>query len=78
MKDLNYFRNKIRNMDFIPMTDEELKTVIERNKSAVNNARLEGLYETKDEKEFFQMLIEERVPADIRKSIVKEWAINSV
>lgn len=78
MKDLNYFRNKIRNMDFIPMTDEELKTVIERNKSAVNNARLEGLYETEDEKEFFQMLIEERVPADIRKSIVKEWAINSV
>lgn len=78
MKDLNYFRNKIRNMDFIPMTDEELKTVIERNKSAVNNARLEGLYETEDEKEFFQMLIEERVPADIRKNIVKEWAINSV
>lgn len=78
MKDLNYFRNKIRNMDFIPMTDEELKTVIERNKIAVNNARLEGLYETKDEKEFFQMLIEERVPADIRKNIVKEWAINSV
>lgn len=78
MKDLNYFRNKIRNMDFIPMTDEELKTVIERNKSAVNNARLEGLYETEDEKEFFQMLIEERVPADIRKSIVKEWAINSI
>lgn len=78
MKDLNYFRNKIRNMDFIPMTDEELKTVIERNKSAVNNSRLEGLYETEDEKEFFQMLIEERVPADIRKNIVKEWAINSV
>lgn len=78
MKDLNYFRNKIRNMNFIPMTDDELKIVIERNKSAVNNARLEGIYETQNEKEFFQMLIDERVPADIRKSIVKEWAISSI
>lgn len=78
MKNLNYFRNKIRNMNFIPMTDDELKIVIERNKNAVNNARLEGIYETQNEKEFFQMLIDERVPADIRKSIVKEWAISSI
>lgn len=65
-------------MDFTPMTDEDLKIVIERNKSAVNNARLEGLYETQNEKEFFQMLIDERVPANIRKDIVKEWVISSI
>lgn len=78
MKDLNYYRNKIRTMDFIPMTDKELQIVIERNKNAVNNARLEGLYETQDEKDFFQMLIDERVPANIRKNIVREWSANSV
>ena len=78
MKDLSYFRNKIRAMDFVPMTDEELQSLIKKYESATVNARLEGIYQTQDEKDFFQLLIDERLPVDMRRSIVREWVLSNI
>ncbi len=78
MKDLAYFRNKIRAMNFIPMTDDELQIVIRKDEKAVDNARLEGLYETPEEKEFFQLLIDERLPLNLRKDLVREWVLSNL
>lgn len=73
MKDLNYFRNKIKSMDFTPMSDEEIDIFQKKYEKAINNLRLEDSYETDEERLFFQMLIQERVPEKIRVEIIKDW-----
>lgn len=78
MKDLAYFRNKIRAMDFIPMTDDELQIVIKKYEKAVDNARLEGIYQTEEEKKFFDMMNEERLPINLQAQIADEWIINKL
>ncbi|WP_230661013.1 hypothetical protein [Psychrobacter sp. I-STPA10] len=77
-KDINYFRQKIRAMDFTPLTDEELIVVNQKHIDAVENARLEGYYQKSDSKELFAMLNEERVPLDIQETIVYEWVVSNL
>ncbi|WP_227429175.1 hypothetical protein [Psychrobacter sp. I-STPA6b] len=77
-KDIEYFRQKIRAMEYTPLTDEELAVVIEKHIDAVEDVRLEGYYLTADDDEFFAMLNEERVPLDIQADIVYEWVISNL
>ncbi|WP_227429174.1 hypothetical protein [Psychrobacter sp. I-STPA6b] len=77
-KDIEYFRQKIRTMDYTPLTDEELAEVLEIRESAVASSRLEGVYTTEEEKEFFAMLAEERLPIELRQKIAKEWVFSNL
>lgn len=73
MKDLDYFRNKIKAMDFVPMTDEELAIALKKDAEAVDNARLEGIYQTEEERAFFDMMNQERLPMHLQEQLVDEW-----
>ena len=77
-KDIEYFRQKSRTMDYTPLTDAELAEVLEIREDAVANSRLEGVYTTEEEKEFFVMLAKERLPIKLRQQVAKEWVLSNL
>lgn len=59
-------RGELLAMEFERISKEELEEVRERYQSWVKNAEAEGLVRDQDERELDAMLIEERVPAELR------------
>lgn len=78
MSDVIKYRAKIREMDFTPLTDEELAEKTKRNEFSIINNRLAGIYFTNAEEAFFTMVLEERVPDDISEKIIDELVMSKI
>lgn len=52
MKDLNYFRNKIRAMDFTPMADDELQIVLKKILTLLQMQGLKAFIKPKKKENF--------------------------
>ncbi|MDB2683220.1 hypothetical protein N9Z27_03115 [Alphaproteobacteria bacterium] len=63
---LNDIKTKIKEADFVPLSDQEAETLQRKIESAINSNEIEGLYRTDEEIEIDEILNEEKVPLNIR------------
>lgn len=61
-------------MDYEPLTDEEYNRRKSRKHWSYTNARLEGIFLTENENQLSELLLEKRVPDDLRIKIILEFS----
>ena len=66
-------REEIRALDFEPLDDEALAAIDAATQDAVEDAASEGVHTTPRLAALHAMLIEERVPADVRTLAVERF-----
>ena len=70
---LEQIRAELRQMDYRRLTDAELEELFDLDLDAKANNAIEGLYADAAEDAFFQMMNEERAPADVRVRFVVQF-----
>ncbi|MBW4330243.1 hypothetical protein KY084_05290 [Stakelama sp. CBK3Z-3] len=64
------YRARIRQRDFTPLTDDELRAMVQADRSARHNAAIEGLAMGREDSAFSDMLLAERVPAALASELM--------
>lgn len=71
-------QKKLQKMDYARLSADELNIVINKHKKALENSRLEGLYETPFEKALYDVFFNEKAPPQLYKQFVVESLIKGL
>ena len=72
------YRRKIRQIDFVPLSDEILQKNRKRFLGMKHINAIEGVYGTPLIDAFFDMIFEERVPSEVSDPVFHEFLMNEI